>query len=198
MTQQAGLVLTRMLSVYPDDAEFIQFKRDFDEEWARGVLSNHIATLQAGHIERTRTQASAADEEMLKCFLVEGEKVVVDRREFALDLTLAFWFLEDYNRALEILAWAPATLAADWLRADLLFAARRFVEALEQINKLEVKYVVDPETTFSVSYLRAQCLYELGQKATALEIMRSIVRVRSQYRSAHSLILDWSQGVSWE
>ena len=68
----------------------------------------------------------------------------------------------------------------------------------EAVNHLEIKYVDDPETTFAVAYLRAQCLRELGQEAAALETLRSLVRVRPNYRSAHALILEWADGNDWE
>lgn len=198
LTEQAGQVLKRLKELFPEDEQLAQMERDFQEEWARNVLSTHIATLQSEAIERTRTQPSAADEQMLQQFLVEGEKAAFSVREFAYDLAIAFWFLEDYSRAVEILAYAPPGQATDWMRAELLFASRRFLETLEQINTLELKYIDDPESTFAVSYLRAQCLFGLGQRSSALEILQSIVRVRTNYRSAHALILDWTNGVVWE
>jgi len=198
MTEQAGKVLKRMLELFPEDESLKGMRREFEEDWARNILSTHMATLQTEAMERTRTQPSTADEAMLKSFLVEGEKAAFKHREFAFDLAIAFWFVEDYARAQEILEYAPPSLATDWMHAELLFAGRRFLEALEQINMLEIKYIEDPETTFAVSYLRAQCLFSLGQQSSALEILQSIVRVRSNYRSAHALILEWTAGVSWE
>ena len=198
MTEQAGRELKRLLQLYPEDQQLQEMQKSFEVDWAREVLSSHMSRLQGEALERTRTQPSTADEEMLKAFLTEGEKIAYAHRDFALDLAVAFWFMEDYNRALEILAYAPPGLSSEWMRAETLFEARRFVEALEQLSLLEVKYVDDPESVFAVSYLRAQCLHELGQHATALEILQSIVRVRAQYRSAHALILKWTSGASWE
>jgi hypothetical protein len=200
MLDQAGKMLRRMIEIYPEDAEIQGFKTEFDEAWARNVLSNHIATLQAESekLERTYTAPSSADQQMLKCFLIEAEKIAIENRDAASDFAIAFLFMEDYNRCLEILAWAKAGLATDWLRVEMLFAARRHLEALEQLDQLELKGIDDPETTFAVSYLRAQCLHGLGQRASALEIMQSIVRVRSKYRSAHAFILKWTEGADWE
>lgn len=198
MTEQAGRVLKRMLEIYPEDEEFAKLKLDYDEQWAREVLATHAATLQSEALERTSTEPSATDEEMLKCFLNEGEKISVETRDFAFDLAVGFWFMEDYRRAIEILAWAPPGPPTDWMMAELLFSARHFIEALEHLNQLEIKYIENPDTTFAVSYLRAQCLYELGQQSSALEIMQSIVRVRAQYRSAHALILEWTSGAGFE
>jgi len=198
MTEQAGKVLKRLIELYPEDKALNEMRHRFDEDRAREILSTHMATLQTEAMERTRTAPSTTDEAMLKLFLEEGEKAAFDHRQFAFDLAVAFWFLEDHMRALEILEYAPPSLSTDWMRAECLFAARRFLEALEQINLLEIKYIDDPETTFAVSYLRAQCLFALGQQSSALEILQSIVRVRANYRSAHALILDWTAGVSWE
>lgn len=198
MTEQAGRVLRRLIELYPEDQELVKLKSDFDEQWARDVLSNHISKLSDEKFERTHTAPSSADEEMLRQFLIEGEKLCMQHRETATELAIAYWFMEDYARGLEVLAWAGPSQATDWLRVEMMVAARHFVEALELLNQLEVKYISDPEATFGVSYLRAQCLRELGQHASALEIMQSIVRVRPNYRSAHALILEWSEGVTWE
>lgn len=198
MVDQAGQVLRRMIELYPEDESLKKLKEDFDEQWAREVLANHMAKLSDEKIERTLTAPSSADEEMLNTFLASGEKLALQDRNFATDLAIAFWFMDEPNRALEILAWAPPSASNDWLKAELLHEARRFIEALEHLNTIEVRYIDDPETTFGVSYMRALALHELGQTSSALEILQSIVRVRPNYRSAHSLILEWSEGASWE
>lgn len=198
MMDQAGHVLRRMIELYPEDEALKKIKQDFDEQWAREVLANHMAKLEDEKLERTLTAPSGADEEMLNSFLAAGEKLALQDRGFATDLAIAFWFMDEPNRALEILSWAQPSASNDWLKAELLHDARRFIEVLEHLNTIEVRYIDDPETTFGVSYLRALALNELGQRSSALEIMQSIVRVRPNYRSAHSLIIEWSEGVSWE
>lgn len=198
MAEQAGRVLRRLIQLYPEDPELQKMKGHFEEDWARNVLASHVADLNNDTFDRTLTAPSTADTNMLKCFAEYAELVCIDGRSAAPDLALIFIFMEDYNHALDIIAWASPSPAVEWLKVELLLLARRFIEALEQLNHLEVKYSQDPESTFSVSYLRAQCLYALGQQASALEILRSIVRVRPHYRSAHALILDWTQGVAWE
>ncbi|MGE4132463.1 MAG: tol-pal system YbgF family protein [Bdellovibrionales bacterium] len=198
LTEQAGRVLRRMLDLFPEDNSLKKMKADFDEQWARDVLSNHIATLSNEKIERAVQEKSSSDEEMLASFLAAGEKIAMEHREFAADLAVGFLFMQDYMRSLEILPWASPTVANEWLRTELLVLARRFVEALDLLNQMEVRYANDPETAFAVSYMRAMCFRELGQKDAALEIMRSIARVRPNYRSAQALIQDWTGGMGWE
>lgn len=198
LVEQAGRVLRRMLELYPDDKALKQEKQDFDEQWAREVLATHMATLSHEKLERGIPGISGEDEEMMNCFLNAGEKIVMEHRGFAVDLAVACVFMGEFKRALDILHWAEPSFENEWLRAEMLVAARRYVEALEQLNQLELKYSSNPETSFGVSYLRAQCFKELGQKDAALEILRSIVRVRPNYRSAQSLILEWTEGAGWE
>src|SRR5665213_1800977 len=65
MTEQAGKVLKRMLELFPEDESLKVMRREFEEDWARNILSTHMATLQTEAMERTRTQPSTADEAML-------------------------------------------------------------------------------------------------------------------------------------
>lgn len=198
MTDQAGRVLRRMVELFPEDQEIAKLKSDFDEQHARDVLSTHLATLQHEKIERTHTEAAPQDREMISHLAAAGLSLARDKSEVAEPLAYAFLFMDEITPALEVLRLAKPTLATDWLRAELLLLGRRFLEGLELLNELELKYVADPETTFAVSYLRARCLKGLGQHSAAIDILKSIVRVRPGYRSAHSLILEWTEGVSWE
>lgn len=198
LVEQAGRVLRRMLELYPEEKEFKKLKQDFDEQWARDVLSSHMASISNDKLDRTITQMSNEDDEMMACFLNEGQKIALKDKTFASDFAVGCMFMQDFKRGLDILTLAEENTATEWLRAELLLSARRFVEAMEHLNYLELKYVEDPETAFAVSYLRAQCFKELGQKDAALEILQSIVRVRPNYRSAHALIQEWTEGAGWE
>jgi len=196
MLEQAGRVLRRMIALYPEEQSYAELKVQFDEERAREVLANRTVRARE-KFERTQTVPSTSDQEMLKCFVEEGIKILVEKRDIAADLAVALWFMDDFAGAGEILAWAAPSPAVDWMRVEVMIAGRRFLDGLEAIAALETKYALDPESTFAAAYARAQCLRELGQEAAALETMQSIVRVRPNYRSAHALILEWTDGAEW-
>lgn len=198
MGEQAARVLRRMVELYPDETRFAKLKKDFDEQWARDVVANHMAGHNLDKLDRTLTTPSTTDQEMLNCFFKEGESISFENREFAADLAICFWFMEDFTHGLEMIAWAPPSLANDWLKVELLFSARRFIEALELLNHLELKYINDPDTSFAVSFLRAKCLKASGQETAALEILQSIVRVRPNYRSVNALLQEWTEGATWD
>lgn len=111
----------------------------------------------------------------------------------AYDLAIGLHFVGDFATAEIILSYAPSGLAADWFKAELLVNCRRYVDALEWIQNLELRYQNDPETTFASVYLRAQCLRGLGKTAEAIELLGSVVNMRPHYRSSHSLLLAWQE-----
>ena len=84
-------------------------------------------------------------------------------------------------------------LILDWLMAESYLRARRFVELLNHIAFLEAKYVHDPEITFAALYLRAQALWGMEQKYSAMEMMESLLAARPKYRSAHALLDEWKE-----
>lgn len=195
---QAGRVLKRLVFLYPDDPEIRELEHSHKEEWARDIISARSPQSPLPSWESTLTDHSPTDKTMLEMFLEEARNLVIDQREIGFDVAIAFLFLSEPNRAIEILEYAPPSASTDWLRAELLLSARRHVELLDHLAKVEVKYMNDPETTFAVSYLRAIALYELGQQARAIEILHSITQVRSHYRSAHHLLLEWTQNARQE
>jgi len=84
--------------------------------------------------------------------------------------------------------------SADWLRIELMILARKYVDALNEAATLEARYASDPEAAFAITYARARALKGLGQDELATDLLRSLVRVRPSYKSAQSLLMDWSGG----
>lgn len=195
MMEQAGRELKRMVALYPNDPEFARLKKEFDEDWAREVLASRQSDLEYEKLEEAGVAISDQDREMLECFVQEGTHLASQNPQIANDLALAFLFLDQPEYGLTILSYSQPTIETDWLAAELMMRARRYIEVLEHLNQLEIKYISDPETTFAVSYMRAMALNALGQRAQAIEILQSITRVRANYRSAHALILHWTEGV---
>lgn len=88
------------------------------------------------------------------------------------------------------------TVPTDWLRAEILLRGRKFVSLLDHLTWLETAYANDPETVFSVQYLRAQALWGLNQKFTAIEIIEGLLQARPDYRTAHALLDAWKEDLS--
>ena len=194
MTEQAVQVLNQLRKLYPTDPQFIQFEQKFKELRAREVIASMPAPQPLEMEEIKDVVLSEADAEMIRMFLTETERLANSHPKLPFDMAIAFWFLEQFTAGLEVIKFAEGNESLDWLVAELLLATRRYVECLDYLSLIEQNYSGNPETTFAVSYLRAQAYKRLGQKDKALEILRSIVHVRPGYRSAQRLLSEWSEG----
>jgi thioredoxin-like negative regulator of GroEL len=195
MTAQAAEVLEQIRKLYPDEPEFEAMEQNFKEQWAKEIVSSRASTAEETEIYEPKPEPpSEADAEMVRMFVQETKTLSKKAKTLAYDMMICLWFMEEFANAVELLPAAPENAATDWLAAELLFASRRYVECLDALNDLEVKYANDPESTFAVSYLRAQAMKKVGQHDKALEILLSIAQVRPNYRSAQRLILEWTGG----
>jgi tetratricopeptide (TPR) repeat protein len=121
-------------------------------------------------------------------------EIACGKPDLAYDLAMGLQMMDFHSEALQILALASPSPAVDWLRLELEVRARRFVTALEEAHRLETLYASDPDAAFAATYARARALYGLGEKQTAIDLLRGLVKIRPHYRSAHSLLLDWAGG----
>ena len=193
MHEEEAAAIKKLQALFPDDSAFRLSEADLAERWAREVLANYsnrsriisediFERAQAAHPELKTTRDIVA---------LQAQTIAKEQSEAAYDLAVMFVFMESYASALEVLEQAKPSMKRDWFRLELLLKAREFATALEESNRLESLYSNDPDSTFAATYARARALWGLGQSASAIEIMRSIVSVRPQYRSARSLLLDW-------
>lgn len=194
MHEQAERTIKRLVFLFPDDDELRKFKEAFIEERAREVLADKFYGEPL--LEVKANSLTDEEESLLQIWVSEATRILETHPEAAHDLALLFLFSEADEPALTLNNAAKDSPRRDWLVAELLFRLRRYVDLLEFLNMMESHYLDDPETAFGVAYLRAQALNEMGQSATAVEILRNIVQVRPNYRSANHLINEWSVGVA--
>ncbi len=197
MFEEEAATLDRLRALFPDEPEFAEERQDVSERWAREILSARATTSATDLTDElwqqarqlTPEQTSIKDLLVMQC--LERAK---QKPNAAYDLALLLVFMEFYNEAIEVLELAPSSPPVDWIRLDLQLRARQYVAALDEANQLELAYAGDPASTFAVAYARARALWGLGQGGMAIDLMRSIVNVRPNYRSALSLLADWSGG----
>jgi hypothetical protein len=136
------------------------------------------------------------ENELLTIWETETKSLATANPAWAADLAMMFFFVDAPQAALSVIEVAPTGVGPDWLTAELMLKRRQYVDLLEHLHSLEIRYVKDTETAFGVAYLRAQALQALGQSGIAVEILRSIVEVRPDYRSANHLLNEWSVGAA--
>jgi hypothetical protein len=142
----------------------------------------------ARRTEENATPETLAQIEKMAADMLEQSRLNPDA---ASDIAISLRFMGLSEKALSALKHAPPVRGTLWLELDLLLETGRFVQALQRADMLERRFTGDPEATFSAGYARAISLYGLGQKDEARILLEGIVKVRPNYRSAHSLLMKW-------
>jgi tetratricopeptide (TPR) repeat protein len=191
MFDEEGRVLREFNILFPGDLDYSRIARSYEERWAREIIQQkgHQTVPESLPPDTPKTEHEQELEKTVSEAVMAGAE---EHPNLAYDLAILLYFLELYPSAQLALKWAPNSIATDWFGLELLIRGRQFVEALEEVNRLEKKYASNPESTFSAAYGRARALHGLGQTEGALELLRSIVNLRPHYRSAQILINDWS------
>ncbi len=197
MFEEEAATLDQLRALFPDEPEFAHERQDVSERWAREILSARATSPETDLTDELWQQARQLTPEQISIkdlLVVQCLERAKQKPHAAYDLALLLVFMEFYNEAIEVLELAPSSPPADWLRLDLQLRARQYVAALDEANTLELAYAGDPASTFAVAYARARALWGLGQGTLAIDLMRSIVNVRPNYKAAVSLLADWSGG----
>ena len=126
----------------------------------------------------------------LKGFVLEA---VRKEKHTAYNFAIMFRMMGQPKVALEVVPFGVKTPQLAWLEIDLLLEAGMDVQCLDKIHEIELRYCDDPETTFAATYARARALNNLGQGGKAIDLLKSILDVRPDYRSANSLLTEWAQ-----
>lgn len=196
LQEQEKQAIEEFKAIAPQDPQVIREMESYDMRWAREVLSRRAPLEDASAEElQVRSERLTPEQEASKTLLVARTKELAKSSpQAAYDLALSLHFMDFNSEALEVLSVSPPSPSADWLRLELMILARKFVDVLGEASILEARYASDPEAAFAITYARARALKGLGQVELATDLLRSLVRVRPSYKSAQSLLMDWSGG----
>ncbi|NUM59251.1 MAG: hypothetical protein HUU56_11495 [Bdellovibrionaceae bacterium] len=78
-----------------------------------------------------------------------------------------------------------------WLFLEVLILNERYLEVFQFLPRVERLFSDFSETFFATTYYRAQCLWHLGERNSALEVLESLINSRPNYRSADVLLEEW-------
>ena len=111
--------------------------------------------------------------------------------ELSYYISIALIQIELFDFALKALAYSKTSSRTEWLKLDLLLFTRQYISAMELAQKLETQEKENSESVFSAMYAKAKALWGLSHKTEAIKLLESILKVRPQYRSSHSLLMQW-------
>ena len=179
----------------PSFTEIKKLWADYNERWALHIVSTKQNIEYTDRLtKKVQAQWRAEMQPAFQPIWTQIQELVVSTPELALDLVMMTHFMDFSEEALHLARLSPPSMTRDWMIAELLLDTRRFVDLLEWVNGLEIKYVHDNDVAFAASYLKARAFRGLGQDLTAIDLINSILKIRPNYRSAPSLLQEWQKG----
>jgi hypothetical protein len=191
--QEEEKILEQLLVLHPRDEDMRNKKADFRQRRALDVMSFKQNTKVRARLPNLGFEEfTSAEIEILDALTASQKMATPTHPHLIEDFAVFHLMIEAPDRALEFSAQSQ-TVAGDWLHAEGLLRSRKFVDLLDFLAFLEAHHGEDPETVFGVIYLRAQALWGLEHRFSAIELIEGLLSVRPQYRSAISLLEQWKE-----
>lgn len=194
LPEQEEAVLQQLTKLYPQDLEIGLLKQAHLEKKADDILerviSKRVFSKAKSSLARDATTTEFLDE-MDKNILKIAAELQQTQPDQLYNLAILSFQFELYNTCIKVLEKAPETAAINWLRAEALMEAGRFLDLLHIVEFLETQAHLSADSAFGVTYLKAIAYHGLGQKELALSLMESILKIVPFYRSAEALIIEW-------
>lgn len=189
--------IEKYLLMFPEDTSLQEELQEFKERQARAVLNRRNEETNTREISHHDFPVfNKKDEEFSEIIFQFAIEKCQAKPHLSLDFAIMFIFFEMHNKALKIIELAPESKSAAWLKLELLVLSDENFTALTEIEKMEKTYADDSDISFALAYLKARAYNLLNQKSDAVDLLRSIIKIRPQYRAAQSLlneILEESQ-----
>jgi hypothetical protein len=187
--EQEFKVLQRLKAKFPNDPDIQSEQEKFRQKQAVETLGAKIRQKRSQKVSglQFKEEITQIPEELEQELLNHADL----HPEKAYDMSIACCFMEDWVTALHLVNRAEASAARDWLELEILLNLKRFVDVLQALQVIEMRWAHDGETFFATAYVRAQALYGLGQKEKALEVLESLLASRPLYRQGVELLHIW-------
>lgn len=195
LKEEEGKTLDELKTLFPFDQDVIQALKAYKERVALDLVAQRSQGKFKSALPAFDFDDHTPDEKKI-LDLIEKQMLRLAQKhpELAGDFAIGLYLMSHTEGALRVLEFAEETTSNEWLKAEFLLKARRHIELINYLSHLERKYANDPEMTFAALYLRAQALWGLNQKFTAIELIEGLLTVRPQYRSALALLEEWKDG----
>lgn len=189
--EQEKNLLQRLQKLYPEDSEVRKEVKDHKQRYALEVLQRRSPKSRPLR-EEDVTSKDPEVEKALQGIMASLREHAQQDPDMAFDFAIVAYMLESYETALELIQMSERTATALWFELEILLQCRRYVELLAAVTTTELALAHEPETFFATAYLRAQALWGLGQKHSAIEVLEGLMASRPHYRAASALLSLWS------
>lgn len=186
---QRNKILDELKMLYPDDQDVAMAFQSEREHLARSTI-HKVFQKKLTQSEWFPTTTDT-DPVVAKAMLKSAKKYLKKKPAMAIDMAILFYQMDMYTEALLIIdGIKEKTSRALWYTLQISIDGKQYARALSIIEQLRRQHL-NNENSFSMLYYQALALFGLGQKSEAKIIIANIVRIRPDFRSADSLLLEW-------
>lgn len=112
-------------------------------------------------------------------------------QSFLLNSALLLNWMGAHEQALIFIYQMPEDLSRLGVELECLSSSRRFLDILELVQRVELRWPQNPDVLWTLMYWRALALWELEQKNLAIGILEALVQQNPDYRSCHLILNHW-------
>ncbi|RME15654.1 MAG: hypothetical protein D6797_06165 [Bdellovibrio sp.] len=179
---------------FKDLSTYQHLKEDLKLRWSAHIISKN--KIQQNQPLPLKDKEFSPQEEIFLNNILNFFLSLKLNEETAKNSALFFIFQSAHHHALSFLeqirnhVWTPAL---SWMFIETLITTKNYVRALGELELMQKQEAPhDPERPFAIRYLKAQCLWGIGKKHKAIQLIREILEVRPDYRSAQTFFNQWT------
>lgn len=195
LNEQEEQTLQQLVKLFPQDAEVKLLHQAHLEKKADEILVKARVPVSKRYNKRVTDPTNPETDEFVSSLrdhlTTLARRLQTEAPDQIYNLTLLAMQFELYDLAIELINMAPRTFASEWLKAEILFEAQRFLDLLKHIEMIERTMSTTPEATYGALYLKAQAYHGLGQRDMAIQLLETLSSKVNSYRSTEALIHEW-------
>lgn len=181
--------LNQLKKHFPND-KAVESAYQAEKEFRARHTYNKLVNKKEKHIYIKKEQLCFSESE-LKGIFKTIKQYLKKNADYAYDFCVMFMEMDmplQGLRVIDLLKKKSQRLL--WHELYLSLEGQQHARALSLIAQLQ-KSKIGNDQSFSLLYYQAQALYGLGNKSDAIRIIKNIVKIRPQFKSAHSLLMEW-------
>ena len=189
--KEEAKIIDKLILINPQNADYKEHKENLKEKWAKGILAKKRTKRSSKNII---SKPFTPEENKVKSSLCKKVNHLAKKQpQQTKNLALFLYFMHWPEQSFALLKNHANNKNDIYFLLDWLIETNQHVLSLDYIHQILQAQGKSPEILFLMNYKKAQVLYYLGKKPEAIECLSDIIKIRPNYRSAQSLLSQWTE-----
>ena len=192
LIQEEEEIISKLLIINSENDEYEKLKEELEEKKALFTIQEQkkqIKKIDNLNNYKLKSNLNDIKEDWLDTVFYIAKK----NKNKTKNLALFLYFSNCPSHAIELLETHIAKVSDYWFYLDWCLETQQYTKGLELINQLSSNAGNEMASLLPLIYIKAQILYALGQKSSAIEYLQAIFQFKPDYKSAEYLLNKWSQ-----